>query len=372
LRRKRRKNHPFEPLLPVLGNAYIAGRSNDALSMALSRGALPAMSEEPQSLRHPSPFHAGERDVQTRAGVREEIEGRGAKAIRDFMLDQHRVFFAALPFLVVGSVDAQGRPWASILVGRPGFVQSPDLRTLRIDAAAAFGDPRGANLIVGRPLGLLGIQPETRRRNRANGTITALDDRGFTLHVEQSFGNCPQYIHARKPVAAAAPETAALPRFVRAEGALLSIDAAALVANADTCFIATAAQLDGVDVSHRGGKTGFVRVTVERGRSVLTAPDFSGNNYFNTLGNIAVNPRAGLIFVDFATGAVLTLTGEAEIIWDGPQLAAFAGARRLLRFGVIEGRVIADAVPLRWSAPEPAPQLAATGAWPAAAAPAIP
>jgi hypothetical protein len=311
----------------------------------------------------PSPFHLGERLVQMRAGVRDEMERRGGRAIRDFMPDQHRAFFAMLPFLVVGSVDAQARPWASILVGRPGFVQSPDPRTLRIDARAAYGDPLGANLAVGARLGLLGIQPETRRRNRANGTVAALDARGFTLQVEQSFGNCPQYIQARAPVFAAAPETVTLPRQVRIEGALLSAEAAMLVAGADTGFIATVAPRDGVDVSHRGGKPGFVRVTVEQGRTVLTLPDFSGNNYFNTLGNIAVNPRAGLSFIDYATGGVLMLTGAAEVVWDGAELAAFAGARRLLRFAVTEGLAIADAVPLRWSAPQQAPQLAATGAW---------
>lgn len=330
------------------------------------------MSEGPQPPQHNSPFHDGEREVQTRAGVREEIERRSGKAIRDFMPDQHRAFFAMLPFLVVGSVDAGYRPWASILVGRPGFVQSADPRMLRIDARPAFGDPLGANLAVGAPLGLLGIQPETRRRNRANGRITALDERGFTLRIAQSFGNCPQYIHARTPTFTTAPETVALPRPVRVEGARLSAEAVALVAGADTFFIATAAQADGVDVSHRGGKSGFVRATAERGQTVLTAPDFAGNNYFNTLGNIAVNPRAGLIFVDFAAGAILTLTGEAAVIWDGPELAAFAGARRLLRFGVTNGRAIADAVPLRWSAPEPAQQLAATGAWPVAPTPPAP
>jgi hypothetical protein len=79
-----------------------------------------------------------------------------------------------------------------------------------------------------------------------------------------------------------------------------------------------------------------------------------------------VDPRVGLIFVDFATGDVLMLTTAAEILWDGPELAAFAGAKRLLRFRLTEGRAIADAVPLRWSAPETAPQLAATGDWPSA------
>jgi uncharacterized protein len=311
----------------------------------------------------PSPFHDGERQVQARAGVRDQMDRRGGRAIRDFMPDQHRNFFAMLPFLVAGSVDGQGRPWASILVGHPGFVHSPDPQSLRIAARPAFGDPLGANLAVGARLGLLGIQPETRRRNRANGTVTTVDERGFTLHVEQSFGNCPQYIQARKPVFVAAPSTAALPHPVRVEGAVLSSEAIALIAAADTCFIATAAPASGADVSHRGGKPGFVRVTEENGRTVLLFPDFSGNNYFNTLGNIAINPRAGLIFVDFATGAVLMVTGAAEILWDGPELASFAGALRLVRIRVAEGRAIADAMPLRWSAPEPAPALAATGAW---------
>ena len=322
------------------------------------------MPSEPQSTSSASPFHAGERAVQTRAGVREEIERRGGRAIRDFMPEQHRNFFAMQPFLVVGSVGAHERPWASIVVGLPGFAHSPDPRTLRIDARPVDGDPLGANLAVGAPVGLLGIQPETRRRNRMNGTVTARDERGFTVHVEQSFGNCPQYIQARAPTFAAAPETVALPRPVRAEAELLSPAAAALIRSADTFFIATAAHESGVDVSHRGGKPGFVRATVEAGRTVLTAPDFSGNNFFNTLGNIAANPRAGLIFVDFASGGVLLLTGDAEIVWDGPELAAFVGAGRLLRVRAVEGRAIADAVPLRWSDPEFAPQLAATGAWP--------
>jgi hypothetical protein len=96
---------------------------------------------------------------------------------------------------------------------------------------------------------------------------------------------------------------------------------------------------------------------------VLSIPDFRGNNAFNTLGNIAVEPRTGLLFVDFATGGLLSLTGEAEIVWDGAELAAFAGAQRLLRFRVAAGVAIADALPFRWTAALPAPQLPATGTW---------
>ena len=161
--------------------------------------------------------------------------------IRDFMPDQHRELFGKLPFVIVGSLDAQRRPWASILVGRLGFMSSPDPHTLRINAPAGYGDPLAANLAVGAPVGLLGIQLATRRRNRMNGTIVERDGDGFAVRVGQSFGNCPQYIQARAPVFMVDPTTVAAPRPVRAEGALLSAAANALVRSADTFFIATAA-----------------------------------------------------------------------------------------------------------------------------------
>ncbi|MGK9169189.1 pyridoxamine 5'-phosphate oxidase family protein [Inquilinus limosus] len=317
------------------------------------------------------PFHPGELAAQARAGVRERLAAAGRRVIRGIMPDQHRDFFAMLPFVVVGSLDRQGRPWASILSGRPGFLQSPDPRTLTVAARPAYGDPLDANLAPGAPIALLGIQLETRRRNRMNGTVTERGEDRFAVTVGQSFGNCPQYIQARSPSFVAEPESLGAPRPVQAEGPVLSPRAAALVATADTFFIATrsaeagegGAPSEGVDVSHRGGRPGFVRVAEEGGRTVLTVPDFVGNFYFNTFGNIEADPRAGLVFVDFDTGGVLLLTGTAEVVWDGLEVAAFAGAERLLRFWLEEGLWIEDAVPLRWSAPEQAPQLAATGTW---------
>lgn len=316
------------------------------------------------------PTHEGEAALQERAGVRAGAEAAGRRVIRDFMPDQHRRFFEELPFLVVGSLDAVDRPWASILVGRPGFLASPDPRTLTIDAVPAFGDPLAGALAEGSPLGLLGIQPETRRRNRMNGTVAAVDGRRVTVRVGQSFGNCPQYIQARAPRLTAAPESVAEPRPVHRGGAVLTERDRLMVEAADTFFIATAAPgaragdpVRGVDVSHRGGRPGFVGVAEAASASVLTVPDFLGNFYFNTLGNIALNPAAGLLFVDFDTGDALMLSGEAEVVWDGPEVEAFAGAERLLRFRLRESLRIEAAVPLAWGEAEHAPQLAATGTW---------
>lgn len=316
------------------------------------------------------PYHEGETALQERAGVRAGMQLTSRRVIRDFMPDQHREFFARLPFLVVGSLDQDDRPWASILTGRPGFLATPDPRTLTIDAVPAWGDPLADALTAGAPLGLLGIQPETRRRNRLNGTVTGVGDGLVSVRVGQSFGNCPQYIQARAPSFVAEPRAVATPRPVHRGGPALSAEARHLVESADTFFIATAAPgarsgdpVRGVDVSHRGGRPGFVRVVDDAGTSVLTAPDFLGNFYFNTFGNIALNPATGLLFVDFDSGDALLLSGEAEVIWDGPEVDAFAGAERLLRFRLRESLRIEAAVPLRWTAAEPAPQLAATGTW---------
>ncbi|MGH8189712.1 MAG: pyridoxamine 5'-phosphate oxidase family protein [Steroidobacteraceae bacterium] len=319
-----------------------------------------------------SPYHAGERAVQRRASVHDRMEQVGRRVIRTFMPDQHRELFAALPFALVGSLDAHYRPWASVLVGHPGFMQSPDPQTLQISTRCVWGDPLAHHLGGGAQLGVLGIQLETRRRNRMNGTIIARTDEGITVHVEQSFGNCPKYIQARQPHFAADQATVGTPRAVRHESSLLSRTAIDLIARADTFFIATASPLagrvtsdaaEGVDISHRGGKPGFVHVGVQADRTLLTSPDFVGNFFFNTLGNVAANPHAGLLFIDFASGDLLSLTGEASIIWSGPRVDAFAGAQRLLQFRVGEGVAIAEGVPLRWSEPAFAPQLAATGSW---------
>lgn len=318
-----------------------------------------------------SPFHDGERSVQRRAGMDARIEQIGRKIIRDFMPDDHRELFAALPFLVLGTLDAQQRPWASLISGPPGFAHSPDPRTLRVDATPAAGDPLRANVADGAPVGVLGIELATRRRNRMNGWFADVDSNGFAIRVGQSFGNCPQYIQARRVLARS---TDAAPVIAQPEGALLGERALRLVAGADTFFIATASAdarsgsaQQGADVSHRGGRPGFVRAYVRDGHTVLTAPDFRGNFLFQTLGNLAVNPRAGLTFVDFATGDLLLLTGSAVTIWDGDELASFAGAERLLRFRVDAGIQLASALPLRWSAPAFARQLDATGTWDEAA-----
>ena len=300
-----------------------------------------------------APFHAGERAVQARIGSRERMAEIGPRVIRDAMPEQHSMFFAQLPFVVVGSIDADLQPWASVLAAPAGFAHAPDAWHLRVDALPGADDPLHRNLRHGAPIGLLGIEPHTRRRNRMNGVVDTLDAAGFELAVQQSFGNCPRYISPRE--AMLLPK-GAVPSQAPVEG--FDADARALVGRADTFFIATAhpqaassgASSHGVDVSHRGGPPGFVRVGEDDDDGVLTVPDFAGNRFFNTLGNLMLNPRAGLLFIDFENGDLLHLAVTATVVWDGPAVAATDGAERLLQLRVERALRRPGALPLRWQA----------------------
>ena len=301
-------------------------------------------------------FHEGELAAQELAGV--QLQGA---AIREEMPDQHRSFFTLLPFLPIAAVDPAGWPAATILTGPPGFITSPDPRTLEIGSTAAPNDPAATSFRPGARIGALGIDLATRRRNRVNGRITDVGTGGLTIAVEQSFGNCPQYIQARELNPAPPAE---LPGGPAENLVALDAEAAGLIRAADTFFVAStsgerAQRAGGVDISHRGGRPGFVRVDGE----TLTIPDFRGNRYFNTLGNFLLCPRAALVFVDFARGDLLHLSGEVEVAWSSTEAARFQGAERLWRVRVSHGWRRRGALSLRWSLRGYAPTTERTGSW---------
>ena len=299
-----------------------------------------------------APFHPGEVAVQARIGVAERMDEIGRKVVRDHMPEQHQRFYEQLPLMLAGSVDSMGRPWATVLVGRPGFVQAPDAQHLTFDTKLIEGDPAAAGMTPGAPLGLLGIELHTRRRNRVNGRLEAVQPEGLRLQVLQTVGNCPQYIQGREyEWARDAADTR--PRAIEHVHDLAG-DAEWLIAAADTLFVATHAGAAGADVSHRGGPAGFV---MQEDAGTLLIPDYSGNRMFMTLGNLQLDGRAGLLFIDFERGDLLTLTGRAEIVWDGLELAALdEKAERAWRFHLDEGWWLRDALPLRWRFRDWAPQ----------------
>lgn len=284
-------------------------------------------------------YHDGELEVQKRAGV-VALAAQVGRSIRNFIPPSAMSFLAMQKLAVAASVAGDGHVWASALVGERGFLSAPDPQRLRIGIAPRAGDPLWTNLENHAAIGVLILDPATRRRMRVNGRAQATD-REILVQTEQVYSNCPKYIQQRAPEEF--NREAEERRVVRS--AQLSFLQQEFIARGDTFFLATAHSVNGADASHRGGMPGFARV-LEPGK--LLWPDYPGNNMFQSLGNLKINPRAGLLFMDFARGSTLQLSGKAQVIWNSERMAEFPGAQRLIEFTVSEVLESEAAFDARW------------------------
>jgi predicted pyridoxine 5'-phosphate oxidase superfamily flavin-nucleotide-binding protein len=312
-----------------------------------------------------SPWHSGERAIHEKMGNAAQLESIGRRVVRDFMPDQHRTFFNQLPFIVIATLAPGGQPIASLIEGPIGFLSSPTPHLLRVSSLPSQNDPIRMHLQLGAAVGMLGIELHTRRRNRLNGPIESFQDGGFSIRVQQSFGNCPKYIQLREISAICLENEACVTDLEHSF--MLDSEASSLICASDTFFVASA-HLGGeadhllptLDISHRGGLPGFVKV---EDASTLCIPDFTGNFYFNTLGNFTSNPKGALLFLDFESGDMLQLTGEAEILSDSADLNNFKGAQRFWRFHITDVYRRRKELSLRYSLKEISLHLNSTGNW---------
>lgn len=216
-------------------------------------------------------------------------------------------FLSSARLAVVTARDSAGRLWTSPLFGDPGFLTAADTTTLHIDSRLPAGDPLHA-IPDQQPAGAIVIDFATRRRWRINGELTTDPSGGLVIQVDQSYGNCPKYIHTANTPAGAAGAN----RDTVFTGDALRAEDRRMIQRADTFFLGTSHPTSGADASHRGGSPGFVLTAHDR----LWFPDYPGNNLFNSLGNIAVDPSTALLFLDFDTGTTLQLSGRAVLTWD--------------------------------------------------------
>lgn len=299
------------------------------------------------------PFHEGELALQQRAGQRGVAE-RNAAMIRDDVVPGGRAFVGEQRTLAVGVVDHDGRPWASLLIGERGFVRCrEDGRALILSRSLMrrLGPDLALDrLRSGDEVGVLAIELGTRRRLRMNGKVALLEPEQLVVSIEQSFVNCPKYIQRRELLLSGA-DRRAWSGPVR--GIYLDGDRSRLVSGIDTAFVASRHPSRGLDVSHRGGAPGFVRVVDER---TLRFPDYPGNGMFQTLGNFEVEPRAGVVLVDFADGRVLSLTGSTSTRhgYEDPQHPT-GGTARYWDLHIDEWWELPLAAVGGWSSPESSP-----------------
>ncbi len=250
-------------------------------------------------------FHSGELAVQRRAGVQQQAARLSTMVARGELRGGIAGFLANATFAAITGRDASGRLWTSPVVGPPGFLKAASPTTLVIDAIPNAQDPLH-QLPSGQPVGLIVMDFAGRRRLRINGRLSAAGA-GLTIDVAQAYGNCPQHIHPRSPSPGEQTQEARLIH----TGNALQPDDVDQVQSSDTFFLGTTHPEFGNDASHRGGPAGFVRADAHG----LSWPDFPGNNMFNSLGNLAVDPAAALLFIDFATGRTIQLSGTAAVRW---------------------------------------------------------
>jgi predicted pyridoxine 5'-phosphate oxidase superfamily flavin-nucleotide-binding protein len=251
-------------------------------------------------------------------------------------------FIRAQQMLIIAASDDTGAVWSTIVTGSPGFSQPLDDRTLAIHALPAPGDPLRHAFEAERAIGVLALHPQTQRRIRANG-VAIRDGDGLRMRTEQVLGNCPKYLQNRTITGTGSLDPTPARR--AHTGKELTDHQRRWIEQADTFFIASRAPEHGADSSHRGGMPGFVTVA---GPRTLRWPDYTGNQFYMTLGNLHLDPACGLLFLDWERGHTLQLTGTGRIDWDPRSAAAYPGALRVVEFAIDTVMETGNASSLRW------------------------
>ncbi|MDH6577479.1 pyridoxamine 5'-phosphate oxidase family protein [Kitasatospora sp. MAP5-34] len=289
--------------------------------------------------------HPGERAVQQRAG--EGRAGWGSPMFSAEIPPGFDQFMQRQRMLVIGAVDDDGAAWSTVVTGPRGFVQTLNETTMSINAVPVPGDPLDGVFDRVRDIGILVIEPQSSRRVRINGVAKRDGDR-LVVVTEQVLGNCPKYLQQR----ALRPDDTELTAPVAHHSTELDEAQQRWITEADTFFIASRAPEQGADASHRGGEPGFVQV-VSPNR--LAWPDYFGNSFYMTLGNLQLDPACGLTFLDWERGHALHVTGKARIDWDQDRAKVVPGALRMVEFDVERIIQVDNFTPLRWRFHAPSP-----------------
>jgi ferredoxin-NADP reductase/predicted pyridoxine 5'-phosphate oxidase superfamily flavin-nucleotide-binding protein len=290
---------------------------------------------------------------------------------------QASFMFQRAPLLAFGTLDSQDRPWVTLWGGSPGFSESlgqgmvgtrtlvdgehdPVIQALVADGKG-FEKPRSredAKLIAGLAIDLM-----TRKRVKTAGRLVGCmvqevetEPEGDTpaksqnllqivTKIEQSLGNCPKYLNQYEirpaPVASK----------LVTEGASLSDEGRDLITAADMFFLSTSTE-DDMDVNHRGGPQGFVRIM---SRTEIVYPEYSGNRLYQSLGNLQLNPKIGLVFPNYSTGDVLYITGTTEILTDKDATNVLPGSNLAVKITINKARFVSNGLPFRGTRQSPSP-----------------
>ena len=315
-------------------------------------------------------WHEGEKEIQklTKVDTREDNPTSQMLAPRAAYIVQRYTLMS------LGTLDAEDKPWCTLWGGDPPFVQPVAQGILGIKTTVdASYDPVAKALFKGRMDGevmreegagrmISGLSIELMDRSRwklygrmmAGALSTTHDDYNeeagkagevqLVWKIEQSLGNCPKYLN-RKKITSHTPR----PKLI-SDSSHLCAEALDLIAQADLFFISSAHQHEDMDCNHRGGPAGFIRVlqpTSTSEASTIVWPEYSGNNLYQTLGNLMTTPQAGLCIPNFTTGDVLYLTGTTEVLVGQPASTLISKTNLAVKMHITSAILVHDGLPFR-------------------------
>ncbi|EEA28413.1 hypothetical protein TMatcc_003255 [Talaromyces marneffei ATCC 18224] len=279
------------------------------------------------------------------------------------------------PLIGLGALDDDGRPWSTVWGGETGFSSVIDTDIVGMRAVvdrlhdpvvnSLFGDAKGTNGSTIRTNGqgkmISGVTIDLENRKRVKlygkvimGTLEDPEDEGnlglegkrghaqLVVKIEESLGNCPKYLH-KKHIIPAIPQ----PKLISASSQL-SPQAIELINKADCFFISSYHQNTDMDTNYRGGPSGFVRIISNQPEgAVLVYPEYSGNRLYQSLGNLMMNHRAGLIFPDFERGDAVYMTAETEILINDDADAILPRSNLAVKMTNVEARYVEKALGFR-------------------------
>ena len=293
-------------------------------------------------------FHDGEKAVQALVKEKERAKQIGKNIVASLPLGVNS-FIEEQSFIVASSIAKDGSVWVSNLLAAPGAVSISDQDSVSIDIAKLYLHKRdifSCNVFVGAKIGLLFIDLGTRRRYRINGTISFLETGVLVIGIDQCYGNCPKFIQKRVGVFQSLNHVDSV-----VKGSILNDVVKNVISSSDTFFVGSSSKVGDLDVSHRGGPRGFVKVSGNK----LRIPDYQGNSLYNTLGNIHSNPKAGLLFIDFEAGFFVQLSGQAKLDFENPKDENTTGTGRYWNFCPDSWSMFSIPVNISWELIESSP-----------------
>jgi uncharacterized protein len=291
----------------------------------------------------PDVYHDGETAVQERLGLR-DVALMNAGGIATAIPAAAIAFVAKQRLCALAWTDKAGYPWAQLISDRPGYMSKSDAAALDMhlseDTEASLAWSPLAAAEEGDPIAFLVIDLSTRRRLRGSGKLSKRSPGCLTIAVEQAYPNCPKYIQRRK-----GEELEFSPAQHVSSGQFITNELHRLILGADTFFVASTHPDGSADASHRGGPVGFLRIR----DGAIHVPDYHGNAMFNTLGNMTLNPRAGLSIIDFNADHQVMLTGKVEIVFDrSDEVDVTGGTGRWWVFSPKQWVIVPLGLPMAW------------------------